>query len=322
MSELRRSMPPSSLKLLILAAAVSLCAAAPALAVAPRPRAMVEDHAHYTGGDDWHVQLEVTRKASRFSSVVVYSQRCNATGFVQGAPLGGGGTFDVDAALPKGAGRFTVSGEFTSPVIAAGTWTITTADCEASGSFTAKDSTGHFMVGNPFEYPPRRIRLHVGLQRIYKTFRRNAWRFTPARARAAGYSFRGAPRCPALVHARKFGTNFWGEVLDPLAPQSLMYWCERPGQYRLAGAMFRAPLDKRPKSYDNLIRWHKHMTTQTANWMTHLWLTPSIVDAWATCSPFRAWERAGMWSYVPFTPIQETKPCTDTPGLGEPGGPG
>lgn len=310
-----------SLFCLIVTAALAV-SVAPAAAVSPRPGAMVEAHQHYTRGHDWHVQLEVTRPATRLATVVVYSQQCKATGFVQGHPIEAGGRFSVDDALPEGKGRFTVEGVFTKPVVAMGTWTVTTADgCTDGGEFTAGDATGHFLVGNPFEYPPRRIRLHVGLQRIYKTFRRNAWRFTPARARAKGYSFRDAPKCPALVHARKFGTNYWGTVLDPLAPQSLMYWCEKPGKYVLAGAMFRAPADRRPKDYGNLIQWHRHSTTPTANWMTHMWLTPNIVDAWATCSPFRAWETAGMWKYVPFTPIQETQPCTDTPGLGEPSGP-
>ena len=313
-------MPLSRLTSLPIAAVLVALSAAPALAVTPQSGAMVEDHLHYSGGSDWHVQLEVTRKADRLTSVVVYSQRCEATGFVQGAPLGAGGAIDVDGALPKDTGRFTVQGKFTTPVVAEGTWTVTTEGCEDSGTFAAKDSTGHFLVGNPFEYPPRKVRLHVGLQRIYKTFRRNAWRFTPARARAAGYSFRDAPECPSIVHARKFGTSMWGEVLDPLAPQSLMYWCPRPGKYILAGAMFRAPADKRPKTFGNLVRWHKHATTPTANWMTHMWLTPNIVDAWATCTPFRAWEKAGMFRYLPFTPIQETKPCTDTPRLGEPTG--
>ena len=314
-------MPFSCLKPLFIAAAfVTMALATPALAVTPQSRAMVEDHLHYSGGDDWHVQLEVTRSATRLASVVVYSQRCKATGFVQGDPLGSGGKIDVDAALPKDTGRFTVKGEFTSPVIASGTWTITTEDCSAEGQFTAKDSTGHFMVGNPFEYPPKRVRLHVGLQRIHKTFRRNAWRFTPARARALGYSFRDAPDCPSIVHARKRGTSMWGDVLNPLEPQSLMYWCEKPGRYKLAGAMFRAPADERPKDFDNLVRWHKHATTPTANWMTHLWLTPNIVDAWAACTPFRAWEKAGMFKYVPFKPIMETTPCSDTPRLGVPTG--
>ena len=278
---------------------------------------MVEDHRHDTGGDDWHVQLDVSKTGTRLSSVVNYSQRCKVTGFVQGIPLGSGGTFAVDAPLPDDQGRFVVNGAFTGPVTASGTWTVTTPTCTAQGEFTAKDSTGHFLVGNPFEYAPERIAENADIGRITYLFRRYAaaGRFTPARARAMGYSFRGwNGGCPDMVHARKRGTMFWGKVLDPSAPQSLMYWCGSDRKLVLAGAMFRAPGDVRPRSYGNLIQWHKHATSRTANWMTHLWLTRDMRSTWATCAPFLAYEQAGMFSYEEYPWIMETKPCTDTPG--------
>lgn len=275
---------------------------------------MVEDHRHGTGGQDWHVQLEVAKSGTRLGAVVVYDQGCKATGFVQGIPVGSDGTFQVDGTLPEGKGSFTVSGQFTGPVVAEGTYSVTTADCTRSGTFVARDSTGHFLVGNPYEYPPARIEQDAELRRLTEAFRRNAPRFTAARARALDYSFEGA-KCPGMIHARKRGTAMWGDVLDPDEPQSLMYWCGSDKRYVLAGAMFRAPGKSRPRTFGNLIQWHKHATTATANWMTHLWLTPGLRDAWATCTPFRAYEEAGMFTYQPWPFIPETKPCSDTPAL-------
>ncbi|MEJ7784590.1 MAG: hypothetical protein WKF96_07285 [Solirubrobacteraceae bacterium] len=295
-----------------------LIGAGSAAAAVPEPRATLEDHRHNTGGQDWHIQLEVNRTGTRLASVVAYSQQCKATGFIQGQRLDSSGAFSIGGDLPEKKGTFQVDGSFTTPVNASGTWSVTTPDCQASGEFSAQDSSGHFLRGNPFEYPPDRITANAELRRMTSTFRRNAGRFTPARARALGYSFRDAPACPALVHARKRGTAFWGEVLNPLEPQSLMYWCAGDGRYQLAGAMFRAPGDSRPPTFKNLIQWHKHSTTPTANWMTHLWLTPNVRDAWATCAPWRAWEAAGMFTYEPHHWIMETKPCSDTVDFIEP----
>jgi hypothetical protein len=294
-----------------------LALAGTAQAARPAGGAMVEAHKHYTHGHDWHVQLEVNATGTRLATIVAYSQECQATGFAQGVKLGRGGTFDITASLPGGDGTWTVEGRFTSPAAAAGTWTLTNGDCTVTGDFRANDSTGHFLVGNPYEYPPARITRDRRVQRLTAKFKANAWRFTPMRARALGYSFARHPPCPAMVHARKHQTRMWGRVLDPLAPQSLMYWCTPSGKYFiLAGAMFRAPARKRPPDFGNLLQWHRHASTRTANWMTHLWLTPSLRDAWATCSPFRAFEAAGMFRYRPFPWIPETQPCSDTPRLG------
>lgn len=278
----------------------------------PRGGAMVEAHRHYTGGRDWHVQLEVTRSARRLATVVAYSQACGVTGFAQGATLGPGGTFDVAGGFPDAEGQWTVQGRFTGSVIAVGSWSVVSGSCVDGGEFRASDSTGHFLVGNPFEYAPARINRSRTLRRITSRFRSNAWRFTPSRARKSGYSFRDRGACPSMIHARKHGTAMWGRVLDPLAPQALMYWCTPRGRLILAGAMFRAPSRKRPPTFGNLIQWHRHGTTKTANWMTHLWLVPDLHDAWATCAPFRAFEAAGMFRFEAFPWIPETKPCSDT----------
>jgi hypothetical protein len=286
----------------------------PAVSLGARPAsgAMVEDHRHYTQGHDWHVQLEVSRSRTRLATVVTYSQECDGTGFTQGAKISLSGAFDVTGRFPSGGGTWNVKGRFTSPATAVGTWSVERGDCAVQGEFNANDRTGHFLLGNPYEYPPERIKANRKLMQLSAQFRKNAWRFTPARARALGYSFRNHPRCPSLVHARKYATRMWGTVLDPLAPQSLMYWCPSPGHFILAGAMFRAPAATRPPTFGRLIQWHRHATTPTANWMTHMWLVPRLQDAWATCSPFRAFDEAGMFKYQPFTPIAETKPCSDT----------
>lgn len=276
---------------------------------------MLEAHRHYSKGQDWHVQLEVAKRPTRFATVVVYSQRCSATGFLTGGRVRPDGTFMLSGELPDGRGTWSAGGQFTGPVVASGRWSVTTADCTDGGDFTAQDANGHFLIGNPFEYPSAGIRRHPRLRQITQAFRRAAPRFTPARARALGYSFAGAPACPAMVHARRKGTAMWGKVLDPRAPQSLMYWCGADGRYKLAGAMFRADGRTRPGTFGRLIRWHKHGGKRTSHWMTHLWLVPDLRDAWATCSPFRAYEAAGLFAYEPFAWIPETRPCTDTVGF-------
>ena len=147
--------PRRSWPLLVL---LALLAPASALAAHPRPAAIVEDHRHFTGGHDWHVQVEVNRRGTRLESLLVWSQRCDATGWVLGVPVSSTGAFSVDRKLPGGKGRFTIAGRFATPDRANGTWSVTTADCTDGKTFRAQDATGHFLIGNPYEYAPPRIR--------------------------------------------------------------------------------------------------------------------------------------------------------------------
>jgi hypothetical protein len=288
-------------------------------AATPRPRTMVEDHRHYTRGHDWHVQLDVDRSAKRLASVVAYSQECGETGFTQKVRLEPDGSFAIERPLADGAGSFSVAGRFTSPDRASGTWSVVTPDCTAGGPFRAQDASGHFLLGNPYEYAPKRIRgaTHraVVLRRFLNQVHLAGRYFTPRYARRHGYEMSTAAGCPGLNHARKGGTAMWGPLLDPMQPQSLVYWCDAQRRWRLAGMMFRAAGRSRPPTFGNLVQWHKHGATRTATWMTHVWMVRDPVSAFASCAPFRTFAEAGMFSYHRYIAVPGDAPCSDTPGL-------
>jgi hypothetical protein len=289
-----------------------------AAAVTPRSQAILEDHRHFTHGHDWHVQVEVNKQSTRLATVVVYAQECGETGFAIGIPLEEYGEFELDRALADGEGRFTVDGEFTSPDRAHGTWSLTTDECTFGGEFEAQDATGHFLLGNPYDYAPDRIHGSSRYARLLRAFqsrvRSAGRRFPMSRARKLGYELDNA-YCPGLVHARKHGTTMWGPLLDPKQPQSLVYWCDAKRHWTLAGMMFRARGASRPPTFDRLIQWHKHGATRTATWMTHVWMVRDPVAAFATCAPFSAFSRAGMFSYHRYIAVPGDQPCADTPGL-------
>jgi hypothetical protein len=286
-------------------------------AAKPRPKAMLDAHKHNTGGNDWHVQLEVNNKSSKLSTVVVYSQRCKGTGFTTKMPMGTGGTFDiVDMPFEDGKGTWTLHGQFDTADRASGTWSVTRGDCTDGGEFRAQDSTGHFLIGNPYEYAPTTTRgasLNARKLRALKYWtNRNAKRFdTVAESRKLGYELSTVTGCPGLHHSRKHGTAMWGKTLDPKAPQSLVYWCDSENNWTLAAFMYRADGKKRPNTYGGMLQWHKH--GPTANWMTHVWLVSDPVEAFATCAPMNAFQRAGMFEYESYViDAQVDAPCSDS----------
>jgi hypothetical protein len=301
---------------LVQALVVVLVVVADAGAATPRSRAILEDHRHYTRGHDWHVQIEVNKRSDRLATVVAYAQECGETGFTQEVRIGADGSFSLDRELADKQGRFTVAGRFVSPDRAKGSFAVTTGDCEFGRDFVVQDATGHFLLGNPYEYAPARIAgdslAARRVRRLKYELRRNAPRFTPARARAMGYEFSSAAGCPGLNHARKHGTSMWGRVLDPAAPQSLVYWCDAQRHWTLAGVMFRAAGRTRPPTFDRMIQWHKHGATRTATWMTHVWLVRDPIAAFATCAPFPAFTAAGMFAYHRYIAVPGDQPCSDT----------
>ena len=303
---------------------LALLAPAAAQAARPRPAAIVEDHRHFTGGHDWHVQVEVNRAGTRLASLLVWSQRCDATGWVLAVPLTSSGAFSVDRKLPGGKGRFAISGRFVNPDRANGTWSVTSGDCTDGKRFRAQDATGHFLIGNPYEYAPARIRGSSrqarALRHLSFMTRRYARRWnTRAKAIRAGYH-PSDKVCPGIDHARKNGTAMWGKVLDPAHPQSLVYWCGKDRSYTLAGVMYRAFPKRRPPTFGNLMQWHKHGATSTATWMAHIWLVADPVAAFATCVPYRTFHDKHMVDYVKSLAAPGDEPCSDTPGLAQPGG--
>jgi hypothetical protein len=73
-------------------------------------------------------------------------------------------------------------------------------------------------------------------------------------------------------------------VLDPTAPQSLVYWCTSKPHCTLAAFMYRAPRHSRPKTYGGLLAWHEHGGRST--WMTHIWITRTLRSGLARCAPW------------------------------------
>jgi hypothetical protein len=76
--------------------------------------------------------------------------------------------------------------------------------------------------------------------RLIRAARRTRARFdTLAEARRLGYKLDPAWRiwatlCPGTWHLRKHGVSMWGRLLNPRAPQGLMYWCDSHGRWKLA----------------------------------------------------------------------------------------
>jgi hypothetical protein len=285
-------------------------------AARPRARALLENHRHYTHGHDWHVQLEVDKSGRKLASVIAYSQECGDTGFIQHQTIHSDGSFAILAPLADGQGSFAVQGRFTSKDRADGTWSLTKGDCTFGGEFHAQDATGHFLLGNPYDYAPERIYGKSHYARLLRHFQHEVQRaaphFHPGRAIKLGYEKSSAAGCPGLNHFRKKGTSMWGPVLDPMQPQSLVYWCDAQRRFRLAGMMFRARGTTRPTTFGNLIQWHKHGATRSATWMTHVWLVRDPVSAFASCAPFNAFAAEGKFSYHKYIAVPGDQPCSDT----------
>lgn len=305
----------------VAALAVLLFLPSAADAAKPRPKAMLEAHKHNTGGQDWHVQLEVNNKATRLLTVVVYSQICGETGFTQKIKLGPDGTFDiVDMPLANKKGTWSLHGSFIDGNRATGAWSMKkpagARACEVGGEFRAQDATGHFLVGNPYEYAPASVRGNSlnarRLRKLKYDTRQNAKRFdTIAKSRKLGYELSTATGCPGMHHSRKHGTAMWGEMLDATAPQSLVYWCDANKRWTLAAFMYRADGKSRPNTFGGMLQWHKH--GPTAHWMTHVWLVADPISAFATCAPFPAFQAAGLFAYEPYViDAQVDSPCSDS----------
>jgi hypothetical protein len=304
---------------LLAALAPLLCAPTAAWPATPRPDLGYEAHQHDTGGHDWHVQMETNKAGNRLSTLVVYSQACHDTGFAQRIKIDADGAFSSDKRTASKKGRWAVTAQFKNQDTVVGTWKVIRGDCTDGGDFTAVDR-GHFILGNPFEYAPERIYGTAPGARAARHLKNASLRTardfdTLRKARAHGYEF--GPhlgRCPGLHHARKHGTSMWGRLLDAHTPQSLVFWCDARRRWTLAAYMYRAPARPRPKTFGNLIQWHRHGDHAYTTWMTHVWLVKSPVAAWATCAPFAAFEAEGMFEYEPmkFSEGHSSAPCSDT----------
>jgi len=117
---------------------------------------------------------------------------------------------------------------------------------------------------------------------------------------------------------RKNGKRFWGRVFDPEAPQAVMFWCPTRGRCTLAAYMYRSPPGRPPSTWGDLLMWHRHRTTPTATWMTHVWLVERVREAFATCAPMEALRADLGIRHEPYerdiiedTPCEPTEPIPD-----------
>jgi hypothetical protein len=136
-----------------------------------------------------------------------------------------------------------------------------------------------------------------------------------AKAKALGYSFQS--KALGIQHMRKHDVTFWGKMLDPAAPQALMWWCAEGEHCTLVGVMYRAPGDRMPPTYGGLLQWHKHASRASVTWMTHVWLTHDTPTALARCVPFAQIEMATRIKKQPYNPdIIEDVPCGSGTSMG------
>jgi hypothetical protein len=158
------------------------------------------------------------------------------------------------------------------------------------------DPGGMQMVGNMAPYPDLNAAGAENVaraRRLLRASRAAARRFdTTAKARRLGYvPGRAGFVRPGFTHLRKHNVRFWGRLLDPAAPQSLVYWCPTAGRCTLAVFMFRAPGGMPPDTWGDILQWHRHNAIPRATWMTHVWLVRDLPDAFATCAPMPALAR-------------------------------
>ena len=198
---------------------------------------------------------------------------------------------------------------------------VALAALAAAPTAFSQGMSGPMHVGNMDEYPHwgaaslanrrRARRLHLRTNAAAKRYD------TVAEARRLGY--RSDPRisstsCPGLVHFRVGGVRFTGRFLDPRRPQALVFWCNPRHRYKLAAAMYRARAGRPPRTWGDLLGWHRH--TMNGTWMTHVWLTKRSRPAFAQCAPFNALRAYSGIAYRPYRADVDglDAPCSDTHG--------
>jgi hypothetical protein len=154
---------------------------------------------------------------------------------------------------------------------------------------------------------------------LLRTVQENArLRFpTYAAALHAGYTRvpSGNWQRPLAFHLRHSGYERDGREIDPVRPESLVYWWPPDGQPTLLAMMFRT--DRRPAFVGSVPIFHRHVNLKTGDtgttMMMHVWLTHDLRTAFANCLPQNALERENAaFRYTKPRPIQalETLPCS------------
>ncbi len=118
-------------------------------------------------------------------------------------------------------------------------------------------------------------------------------------------------RDKGAVHVPNRANRTDGKVLDPNAPETLIYRRSAKGKFTLVGVMFTAEKKTPPTSYQPYLRWHAHeactgggvkklkpvngtcasgTTLRTSGAMTHLWFVDSaqLAQAYAVKPPLKA----------------------------------
>jgi hypothetical protein len=124
---------------------------------------------------------------------------------------------------------------------------------------------------------------------------------------AAGKKVRDA----GAVHVPNKANRADGKILDPNAPETLVYRRSADGTFTLVGVMFTAEKKTPPTSYQPYVRWHTHeacigggrkklkpvdgqcsagTTLRTSGAMTHLWFVDAsqLAQAYAVKPPVKA----------------------------------
>ncbi len=104
-------------------------------------------------------------------------------------------------------------------------------------------------------------------------------------ARKAGYAFIAGERGRIVsnryfVHLSNRDYMKDGVTLDPLRPESLVYWIRPNGDLALVGYMFRSR-GHTPTIAQGILRWHRHQSSP----MAHLWLTDEVRTAFQQLEP-------------------------------------
>ena len=171
---------------------------------------------------------------------------------------------------------------------------LLSAGLAAANTGMSGDEMDQMHAGNTADYPDlakaspanraRARRLHLRTNAARSRFD------TLQKARRRGYTSqlvdRNRVRCPGLVHLRKAGGSFRGKLLDPTAPQALVFWCSSEHAFRAVASMYRAPAGSMPPLWGGLLGWHRH--TMGGTWMTHVWYVRHTREALANCAPFDA----------------------------------
>jgi hypothetical protein len=198
---------------------------------------------------------------------------------------------------------------------------VALAALAAAPATFSQEMSGPMHVGNMDEYPhwhaaspanrKKARRLHLRTNAAAKRYD------SVKEARRLGY--RADPRissvsCPGLVHYRVGGVRFTGRFLAPRRPQALVFWCDSAHRYKLAAAMYRGRPGRPPRTWGNILGWHRHTTSGT--WMTHVWRTRRARQAFAQCAPFNALHAYSGITYQPYRPDVDglDSPCSDTHG--------